>query len=74
MEMKKKYAALELEYELLRYQYLETMAMYYDTKSDLAEAQGNENESDEYFEKMDETLGLAVDLKQKLEERGVEVD
>lgn len=74
MEMKKKYAALELEYELLRYHYVETTAWYYDTKSDLAEAQGNEDESAKYFEKMDEMLGKAVTLKQKLEERGVEVD
>lgn len=74
MEMKKKHAALEVEYELLRYRYLETTALYYDAKSDLTEAKGNEDESEEYFEKIDETLRLAVDLKQKLEERGVEVD
>lgn len=57
MEMKKKHAALEVEYELLRYRYLETTALYYDAKSDLTEAKGNEDESEEYFEKIDETLG-----------------
>ena len=45
MEMKRKYAALELKYELLRYHYLETQAWYYDAKSDLAEAQGDGTES-----------------------------
>ena len=55
MEMKKKHAALEVE--LLRYRYLETTALYYDAKSDLTEAKGNEDESEEYFEKIDETLG-----------------
>ena len=37
IELKKKYAALELEYDLLRYRYLNVKASYYDAKSDLAE-------------------------------------
>ena len=74
MEMKRKYAALELEYDLLPYRYLETTAWYYNGKSDLAEAQGDEDESCRYFEKMDEMLGLAVDLERELEKRGVKVD
>ena len=74
MEMKRKYAALDLKYELLRYHYLETQAWYYDAKSDLAEAQGNGTESCRYFDNMDELLGQAIKLKQQLEERGVKVD
>ena len=74
MEMKREYAALELEYDLLRYRYLETLAWYYDAKSDLSEVQGNGAESCRYFEKMDATLGQAIALKQQLEERGVKVD
>ena len=74
IEMKRKYAVLELEYDLLRYRYLETTAWYYDAKSDLAEAQGNGTESCRYFDKMDATLGQAIELKQQLEERGVKVD
>ena len=52
----------------------ETEARYYDAKSDLAEAQGNGTESCRYFDKMDELLGQAIELKQQLEERGVKVD
>ena len=74
MEMKQKYAALELKYDLLRYHYLETQAWYYDAKSDLAEAQGNGTESCRCFEKMDALLGQAIELKQQLEEKGVKVD
>lgn len=74
IEMKRKYAALELEYDLLRNQYLETKAWYYDAKSDLTEAKGDGDESCVYFEKMDEALGQAIELKQQLEERGVVVD
>ena len=73
MEMKRKYAALKLEYDLLCYHYLETQAWYYDAKSDLAEVQGNGTESCRYFDKMDATLGQAIKLKQQLEERGVKV-
>ena len=47
---------------------------YYDAKSDLAEAQGDGTESCRYFDKMDATLGQAIELKQQLEERGVKVD
>ena len=74
MELKQKYTSLEMEYDLLRYRYLETLAWYYDAKSDLAEAQGNGTESGRYFDKMDATLGQAIELKQQLEERGVKVD
>ena len=74
IELKKKYAALQLEYDLLRYRYLDVKASYYDAKSDLAEAQGDGTESCRYFEKMDELLGQAIKLKQQLEERGVKVD
>lgn len=74
MELKRKFTSLELEYELLRYHYLETTAWYYDAKSDLAEALGNGIESCRYFEKMDATLEQAIKLKQQLEERGVKVD
>ena len=74
MELKRKYKSLELEYDLLRYRYLETLAWYYDAKSDLAETQGNGTESCRYFDKMDATLGQAIELKQQLEERGVKVD
>ena len=74
MEMKKKYAALQLEYDLLRYRYLDVKASYYDAKSDLAEAKGDEVGSCRYFEKMDETMGLVIDLQRRLKERGVDVD
>ena len=53
---------------------VKTQAWYYDAKSDLAEAQGDGTESCRYFEKMDELLGQAIELKQQLEERGVKVD
>ena len=74
IEFKRKYQSLDLEYYLLLYRYLETFAWYYDAKSDLAEAQGNGTESCRYFEKMDATLGQAIELKQQLEKRGVKVD
>ena len=74
MELERKYKSLELEYDLLRYRYLETLAWYYDAKSDLAEAQGHGTESCRYFDKMDATLGQAIELKQQLEKRGVKVD
>ncbi len=74
MEMKKKYAALEVEYELLRCRYLRAMASYYDAKSDLAEAKGDEVGVCRYFQKMDETLGQVVELECRLKERGVNVD
>lgn len=74
IEMKKKYVVLQLEYELLCYRYLDVTASYYNAKSDLAEAKGDEDESCRYFEKIDETLGLVIELRQKLKERGVDVD
>ena len=74
IEMKKKYAALQLEYDLLRYRYLDVKASYYDAKSDLAEAKGDEVGSCRYFEKMDETMDLVIDLQRRLKERGVDVD
>ena len=74
IELKKKYAALQLEYDLLRYRYLDVKASYYDAKSDLAEAKGDEVGSCRYFEKMDETMGLVIDLQRRLKERGVDVD
>lgn len=49
-------------------------ASYYDAKSDLAEAKGDEVGSCRYFEKMDETMGLVIDLQRRLKERGVNVD
>lgn len=74
IEMKKKYAALQLEYDLLRYRYLDVKASYYDAKSDLAEAKGDEVGSCRYFEKMDETMDMVIDLQRRLKERGVDVD
>ena len=49
MELKRKYKSLELEYDLLRYRYLETLAWYYDAKSDLAEAQVRRNSSSRFW-------------------------
>ena len=72
IELKKKYAALQLEYDLLRY--LDVKASYYDAKSDLAEGKGDEVGSCRYFEKMDETMDLVIDLQRRLKERGVDVD
>ena len=53
---------------------LDVKASYYDAKSDLAEAKGDEVGSCRYFQKMDETMGLVIDLQRRLKERGVNVD
>ena len=59
---------------MLRYRYLNVKASYYEAKSDLAEAKGDEVASCRYFENMDETMGLVIELQRRLKERGVDVD
>ena len=62
------------EFEKSVRDYLNVKASYYDAKSDLAEAKGDEVGSCRYFEKMDETMDLVIDLQRRLKERGVDVD